>query len=77
MLDYSENYWKEIQKTASLLEKTEALKDKKILITGATGMICSTVTDVLWFLKKHNNISLSVSLVGRDEKKDGFKIPIH
>ena len=75
MLNYNNDYWEEIKNIVSLMRNPEALSDKSILITGATGMICSTVVDILWFIKKHNNINISVSLAGRDEKKMIVRFP--
>lgn len=45
------------------------LKNKTILITGATGLIGSVLSDMLCFLNEHFSLNLKLLLISRHEKK--------
>lgn len=69
MLDYSKEYWDDIAKTAYAIRNTDKLSGKSVLVTGATGMICSTVADILWYLRKNVFPDIKIILAGRSEEK--------
>lgn len=67
MLDYKE-YLKDLEKIDAFhFEKL--LKDKKILITGSTGLICSALVDELMYLNQKYQIGIRVFAAGRNQKK--------
>lgn len=45
------------------------LHGKKILITGATGMICSTVAELLFEMNRKENAAITVILAGRSRER--------
>lgn len=47
----------------------ELLKDKKILITGASGLICSFLVDVLMYRNENYNDNIKVYMLCRNEEK--------
>lgn len=52
------------------------LKNKSLLITGGTGLICSFLVDVLMYRNKKYNDNINICLLSRNEKKilDRFEI---
>lgn len=49
------------------IDDLELLKDKKILITGATGLICSYLVDLIMYCNQHNGSNVKVYAMGRNE----------
>ena len=47
----------------------EKLKNKKILITGATGLICSFLIDALMYRNEHFKDNIKIFIVSRNEEK--------
>lgn len=47
----------------------EFLRDKSILITGSTGLICSVIVDMLLFCNKYINTGIHIFAAGRNEDK--------
>ncbi len=72
---YNEKYWAEVAEAAAHIPEKDRLQGKRILITGATGMLCSPVVDVLTYLKKEEGMSIELLLAGRSEQrlKDRFR----
>lgn len=66
---YSDIYFEDLEKVVSAIPNVEKIKNKKILITGVTGMICSAVVDVLFFLNRKRGMNISIFLAGRNEDK--------
>lgn len=50
MMKYTSEYWNSIEKNINVIKNVERLKNKSILITGSTGLICSCVIDLLIYL---------------------------
>lgn len=69
MIDYSEAYWKDIQRVIPHIHHLESLNNKTILVTGATGMICSAVVEILLFLNKEKSANIQILLAGRDKNR--------
>lgn len=63
---HSELYRRDIQKSLSCVLKKEELKHSRILVTGATGLVCSAIVDMLI-----GDIALDITIyaAGRSEKK--------
>jgi len=68
---YSDTYWQQIEQVATSNESYEALFGKTVLITGATGLVCSSVVDLLLVLNKVKNADIKVVIAGRSEAKVG------
>lgn len=62
-------YLSDIEKIISLLDWLCLPSDKKILITGATGLICSSVVDVLYSLNKRRNLNWKIFIAARNIEK--------
>ena len=45
MLNYTDEYVADLQNIRNLVPNIEKLENKKILVTGAGGLICSAVVD--------------------------------
>ena len=69
MIKYSLSYWADVQQVISTISDIDKLFGKRILITGATGMICSTVVELLFWLNKESRANIQIVLAGRDRKR--------
>ena len=69
MIDYSEAYWKDIQLVIPHIHNLEKLNDKTVLITGATGMICSVIAEILFSLNKEMSANIKIILAGRNKDR--------
>lgn len=69
MIKYSESYWKEVQQVVSGIPDIAILFGKSIMITGATGMICSAVAELLFWLNKESNANIRIILAGRNRER--------
>lgn len=47
----------------------ESLRNRSILITGATGLICSSIVDILLISNEKNNTNIHIYVAGRNELK--------
>lgn len=66
---YSESYWSDIKKVICNIPNVERLYLKKILITGATGMLGSSVAEILFYLNREFDANIDIYLAGRSEEK--------
>ena len=62
-------YQEDIEYVAGLALDWSKLKDKSLLITGATGMIGSFLVDVIMHKNAKDNLGCNLILLGRDERK--------
>lgn len=60
---------------AGSIPEIDKLYNKKILITGATGMLCSPVVDIISLLNREKNAGIELTIAGRSEQRcsDRFK----
>lgn len=63
---YSQKYWNDVERVVSHVPNKEKLFGKKILLTGATGMIVSCVVEVLYFLNKKYDAEIKIVVASRD-----------
>lgn len=63
---YSEDYWKDVERIIKFIPNLQQLKNKKILITGSTGLIGSAVVEVLFYLNKYNTWNIDIVLAARN-----------
>ena len=69
MVNYCEEYWQDVQLVSKQIPNIENLYGSSILITGATGMICSAVVEVLFFLNRERSANIQIFLAGRNKDK--------
>lgn len=74
---YDSLYWDDIENVLRCIPNLKELYQKSILVTGATGMICSAVTDLLLYLNKEHKAGINIILAGRNADRtkkrfDGF-----
>lgn len=69
MVHYCNEYWQDIKFVAQHIPRFNKLYGSSILITGATGMICSAVAEVLFFLNKEISANIQIILAGRDKDR--------
>lgn len=74
MVIYCEEYWQDVQLVSKQIPNIENLYGSTILITGSTGMICSAVAEVLFYLNKEKSANIQIILAGRnkDRMKERF-----
>lgn len=74
-MKYTENYWDDVTQVVKNIPNVENLQGKSILITGSTGMVCSSVVDVIIWLNNTYNANIHLILAGRskDRIKSRFK----
>lgn len=58
-------YWDDLGTAAQAIAGAEALSGRSVLITGATGLICSAVADLLFFLNEEQGAGINILLAGR------------
>lgn len=61
--------YRESLKEALELVDLGVLKGKSILITGATGLICSAIVDLLAYANVHNDLGAAIYAAGRSREK--------
>lgn len=69
MIRYCKAYWDDVRQIISCIPNHEKLFGKVIMITGANGMICSSVVDILLHLNKEEDAGIQIVLAGRSSKK--------
>lgn len=66
---FRNEYWDNVKEVIGKIPNVEELKGKKILITGATGLIGSSVADILFFLNQESAYKIKIFLTGRSRDK--------
>lgn len=69
MVNYCEKYWHDVRLVSEQIPNLDRLYGKSILITGATGMICSAVVEILFYLNKENKANIHIILAGRNKER--------
>lgn len=69
-------YQETLMKTGSRIRSFEQLKNKKILITGASGMIGSCLVDLLLYWNRWFDMSVSIYAAGRDTGRLMKRFPV-
>ncbi len=67
-MKYLKNYWNDIEKVIKYIPNITRLNGTSILITGATGMVCSTVVEMLFYLNEQG-AKITIYLAGRNIKR--------
>lgn len=68
-MKYSSIYWNDVSYIAQQIPKLNNLFGKQILITGSTGMVCSSVVDIISYLNKEKNANIGLILAGRNRQR--------
>jgi nucleoside-diphosphate-sugar epimerase len=66
---YSDDYWQQIEAIALANESYKSLFGKTILVTGATGLVCSSVVDLLLALNRLKGANISIVIAARSEAR--------
>lgn len=66
---YTEEYWNEIERILDSISNIEKIYGRRVLITGATGMICSSVVEVLLHLNRSRGADIEIFLAGRSKAR--------
>lgn len=69
MINYNEEYWNDVKQVINNIPLKEKLYGKTVLITGATGMICSSIVDILVYLNRYEQAKIKIILAGRNAKR--------
>ncbi|MBR4669220.1 MAG: NAD-dependent epimerase/dehydratase family protein [Butyrivibrio sp.] len=74
-MKYKKEYWDDVASCIDSVPEIEKLYNKKLLITGATGMLASPVVDIVSFLNREKNAGIKLIIAGRNKQKtlDRFK----
>ncbi len=66
---YDEKYEADIEKVLPYIPDLQKLFYKTILITGAAGMICSSIADILFYLNEKKQAGITICLAGRSRER--------
>ena len=69
---YTELYENDLKDCIESVNNINELKGKKILLTGATGMIGSAIVDLILTYNSLNNEKISLYLADRNKNKVNF-----
>lgn len=69
-LYYSKTYMDDLDRAADhISDLLASLVGKSVLITGATGLICSAIADLLFRYNETHNANITILIAGRNEQK--------
>lgn len=68
-MKYCKEYWDDVRLVAGSIPGIDKLYKKKVLITGATGMLCSPVVDIISLLNREKDAGIELVLAGRNEQR--------
>lgn len=74
-MKYPDSYWNDIKTVYEHIPQIKKLNNKRVLITGATGMICSSVVEILACLNNELCAGIKLFLAGRSESKLRDRFP--
>ncbi len=69
IMKYNKDYFDDVRLAIEAVPDITALFNKKIFITGSTGMICSAVVEILALLNKEKNAGIKIILAGRNKER--------
>ena len=75
MVDYSNDYWRDAAEVVGVIPNKSDLFNRTIMITGATGMICSAIVDLLHWMNSHLDANIHIILAGRSEERTRNRFP--
>lgn len=68
-MHYSQGYWDDVSNVVEHIPDINQIYGKTILITGATGMVCSSVIDVVAWMNHNRDAGIHLVLAGRSREK--------
>ena len=68
-MKYTPDYWDDVDLSIDSIPKSHDLYGRSIFVTGGTGMICSSVIDILLYMNREKNASIKILVAGRNEGK--------
>ncbi|MGI6211510.1 MAG: NAD-dependent epimerase/dehydratase family protein [Anaerovoracaceae bacterium] len=68
-MKYTKQYWNDVENALDSIPDYRRLYGKSILITGASGMICSTIIDLLLHLNRTQQAGIRIIAAGRNKEK--------
>lgn len=68
-MKYCEEYSADIERVIPHIVGCDDIYDSSVLITGGTGLICSSVVDVLHHLNKTRDADIKIMLAGRSKER--------
>lgn len=69
MLIYTDEYMTDLYSIKNIVPNIEVIKQKKILITGAGGLICSAAVDAIMELNISEDFKTEIYVAARDEQR--------
>lgn len=66
---YTDDYLKSLDSSCLSDQESQLLRNKRIFITGAGGLICSALVDMLILMNCKNKLNLSICAAGRNEDR--------
>ena len=70
MLHYTEEYLCDLCEASTSHLDLEKLASKKVLVTGASGLICSALVDQLLIWNKMHKLDMVIYAAGRSKEKN-------
>lgn len=77
MIRYCDEYLADVALAASSIPESEKLFSQSILLTGCTGLIGSSVADILLLLNRTRNAGIKLILAGRNAGKIAARLPVY
>lgn len=74
---FTEDYRNDIEKVLMQVPNLEQLANHSIFLTGVTGMIVSTVADVLLWYNRERNAHIMLFFAGRDKERVVNRFPLY
>lgn len=65
MIKYDSSYWEDVDRVLQCVPNLQKIHGKSILITGGTGMICSSLVELLFHLNEKYSANIQIILAGR------------
>ncbi len=65
----NETYIKDIQAVSKVIPSWQELNNRVVLITGATGLICSAIVDVLQYINRTKELNIKIVLAVRNRQR--------
>lgn len=69
MFNYNQLYIDSLRENAKRINAWNKFKDKTILITGGTGLICSYLADMIMMMNESMSLGAVIIILGRNENK--------
>ena len=68
-MQIKDSYWEDVKRACETVSGIETLFGKTVLITGASGMICSSVAHMLLYINRAYDAKIALVLCGRSRER--------